>query len=320
MTESIRDTTDSPCCFRSIKGPGVRLIWEITSRCNLDCVHCFVDKDAPEIDTETALAVIDEFPTLPVRKVMFTGGEPFLRDDMFVLLEAAAAQQVLVDVTTNLTYLDVADVSRLRDLGIDEITTSLDGPEPVHQRIRRSTSCYGKLAEAITFLEGSGVAVDIVCVAQRANADVIRETIDTASALGAASITISGFNSQGAARSKAGTCSLNNEQLVSVRTQIEGARAHYGDSFPIRTVGLLKRFGSTAACPVEDIMAINSRGEAQSCLLAPVPPDERFDIRMGLSDAWNALDRGYCCAQSGWADPLVVDAPTSGDDGRHVVE
>lgn len=297
---SVRRSEDSPCCFRAVRGAGVRVIWELISKCNLDCAHCFVDHVDYGIGTEQALAVIAEFPSLPVAKVMFTGGEPFLRKDLLQLVEACLAQGVLVDITTNLSLVDDTKVAALAALGLPEITTSLDGPEAVHDTIRGKAGQFREVVDRVGKLRAAGIAVDLVCVAQRANAEHLGETIDIARAIGASSITISGFNRQNAARERAARVELLPGQLAVAEAQITAARARHGAGFPIRTVGLLQCFTEPVPCPIEGIVGINARGEINHCLLAPTPPELRGDVRTGLHAAWASLNRDHCCSEAGW--------------------
>ena len=124
----------------SVASLGRSLDIELTRRCNLRCDHCFVGwsrdwhTDLPE---EIAAAIIDEgaglFPTLH-----FTGGEPFAYRALFELIERGIARgydHVLVN--TNGTFLSDDTVTRLVPFRDHlRLTVSLDGPEPVHDRVR----------------------------------------------------------------------------------------------------------------------------------------------------------------------------------------
>lgn len=294
---SVRRSQDEACCFRSITGNGLRVIWEVTTRCNLKCAHCFVKADSQSVTTAEALRVITEFPLIPVNKVMFTGGEPFLRPDLPLLAEACLSQGILVDIATNLTLMTPEMIRVLRQMGLPEVTTSLDGPQPVHDAIRGASGNFHQVTQAMSQLREAGIAVDLVCVAQRANADFIGETIAIAHSLGASSITISGFIPRSVALGNRRRVELLPGQLADIGRQIEAARNHYGEKLPIRTVSLLKRFEAPAPCPVQNLIGIDARGLVSNCLLAPVPASLRADMRSGLRATVATLNRDYCCAQ-----------------------
>ena len=91
--ESLRITEDVQCRYRALQKNGVRLIWELTGRCNLHCRHCFAAvasagaSSARELTTKQAFSVIDQFRELPVAKVMLTGGEVMVRKDLECIVE-----------------------------------------------------------------------------------------------------------------------------------------------------------------------------------------------------------------------------------------
>lgn len=298
--ESVRDSTDSECCFRPVRGGGLRVTWKITSACNLDCAHCFVPRGPLGPTTEEALRVIAGFPALGVRKVMLTGGEPLIRKDALKLVDACLSAGALVDLNTNLTLARPATISALREAGLQEVTTSVDGPAEIHDSIRGAPGNFKVVTRAISRLVAAGIKVDVVCVAQRANAAVVGETITTAQSLGACSVTISGFNHQGPAKEKGHVVELLPGQLERVRDQVLAARERAGADFPIRTVGLLRRFEGPVPCPVSDLIAIDADGMVSGCLLAPVPAAKKSDVRVGLCGAVAAIDRRFCCSAGGW--------------------
>lgn len=297
---SQRASVDSPCCFRPIRNGGVRVVWELISKCNLDCVHCFVPHTDYGPDTATVLRAIAEFPSLPVRKLMFTGGEPFLRKDLLDLVEAALAQGALVDITTNLSLVDDRVIERLARLAPFEITTSLDGPPAVHDRIRQAPGNFAHVTTTMRKLREAGIEVDVVCVAQAGNAAHLGEVADIAAGLGVSSLNISGFNHQKAAQARLRDCTPSAAQEAEITRQVIAARQRHGGQMAIRTVGLLDRFDGPAPCPIDDMIAINARGKVSNCLLAPVPEDELLDLSDGLQAAWQVLSRRWCCSQGGW--------------------
>jgi MoaA/NifB/PqqE/SkfB family radical SAM enzyme len=297
---SERKEVDSSCCFRRIRNGGVRVVWELISKCNLNCLHCFVPHTDYGIDTALALQTIDEFPSLPVRKLMFTGGEPFLRKDLLDLVEAAQRQGALVDITTNLSLVDESIIERLASLENVEITTSLDGPPETHDRIRKSPGNFAHVTSTIRKLRTTGIDVDVVCVAQADNASEISKVASIAADLGVSSLNVSGFNHQKAAGVNRDKCTPTASQEVEIAIQIREARNRYGNDMVIRTVGLIDRFEGPSPCPVEDMIAINASGKVSNCLLAPVPDSELLDLSGGLVAAWHALSRRWCCSQGGW--------------------
>ncbi|MGH7300464.1 MAG: radical SAM protein, partial [Candidatus Rokuibacteriota bacterium] len=73
---SVLQTEDQICCFRSITSAGVRVLWEITSACNLRCDFCLVEMKRKQVSLDQALGIADQLVEHGVDKVLLSGGEP----------------------------------------------------------------------------------------------------------------------------------------------------------------------------------------------------------------------------------------------------
>jgi len=110
----------------------------LTARCNLSCPYCCPANDEPvdRLDLPDQLALIRACCSLGVRSLRLTGGEPLLSDQLESLLEHVAVgrsdpddplyQLEEVAITSNGVLLDAQRVKRLRQIGLDRITISLD--------------------------------------------------------------------------------------------------------------------------------------------------------------------------------------------------
>ena len=119
-----------PIPAASLWAPPQTVFWDVTSACNLRCVHCYGTSESPspgELTTFEALRVLDEMAACGVEAVSFSGGEPLLRKD-FIELAAHAGRQGFksVGVATNGTLIDESMARRLRETGID-VQVSIDG-------------------------------------------------------------------------------------------------------------------------------------------------------------------------------------------------
>src|SRR5512136_631493 len=72
------------------------VVWNVTRRCNLACPHCYIDATSAaasgELTTDEARAMIDDLAAMGAPVLLFSGGEPLLRHDIFELAEHAASQ------------------------------------------------------------------------------------------------------------------------------------------------------------------------------------------------------------------------------------
>lgn len=79
---------------------------EITRSCNLNCKYCFLEKDNVEISKHTYFRLLDELIQLGTLTITFTGGEPFVRKDIFHLIEVSRKKGFKIGILTNGTLID----------------------------------------------------------------------------------------------------------------------------------------------------------------------------------------------------------------------
>jgi MoaA/NifB/PqqE/SkfB family radical SAM enzyme len=92
------------------------VVWNITRTCNLKCVHCYTDSEAKrypdELTTEQCKTVLDDLAAFKVPAVLFSGGEPLSRPDVFELAEYGRSLGLHVVLSTNGTLIDEAKAFR----------------------------------------------------------------------------------------------------------------------------------------------------------------------------------------------------------------
>jgi AdoMet-dependent heme synthase len=163
------------------------LQWHLTERCNMACSHCYQSgRDNREMDLaairETAREVsemvedwaqsysLDFAPSFNI-----TGGEPFLRTDLFEILELLAPLKWETHLLTNGTLIDFERAEQLRGL-VNGVQVSVEGPEVIHDAIRGSGSFEAAVA-GIRHLVNAGVAVSLNATISRLNADRLEELV-----------------------------------------------------------------------------------------------------------------------------------------------
>ncbi len=160
---------------------------ELTKRCNLDCLHCYVDHrpQQPELSTEELHELIDALADLGVLQIGFTGGEIFLHPDLWDLIEHARQRSFMVRLLTNGTRLTQADVQRLKELCIGEVHISVysDRPE-IHDEITRHPGSLEKSLRAIRWLREAEIAVVIKTPVLQINREDIKRVVHLAESLG----------------------------------------------------------------------------------------------------------------------------------------
>jgi radical SAM protein with 4Fe4S-binding SPASM domain len=123
--------------------PALRLVfWETTTGCNLACIHCRrleVSRELSRFDlsTEQSKGFIRSLPETGNPILVFSGGEPMMRPDLFELAETARDAGVITALATNGTMLDDATAKEVARVGFRRVSISFDGPDaPTHDRFR----------------------------------------------------------------------------------------------------------------------------------------------------------------------------------------
>ncbi len=116
-----------------------RLDLALTYRCNNDCPHCYNARERtfPELSTVQWKQVIDRAWALGIPHILFTGGEPTLREDLPELVAHAEANGQITGLNTNARRLaDVNFVKRLVEAGLDHVQVTVESNDPdIHNRM-----------------------------------------------------------------------------------------------------------------------------------------------------------------------------------------
>src|SRR5512143_634133 len=170
--------------------------WHLTEACNLRCRHCYQGErttggmSLPELKAVVAEVsdMIDDWSDAYgidfSRSMNITGGEPFLRPDLFAVLEEVRRRDFDIFLLTNGTLVDRARAMRLAELGVRGVQVSIEGPEPVHDSIRGAGS-FAASAAGIARLVDAGLAVTLNVTLSRLNASAMKEVVAFGSRAGA---------------------------------------------------------------------------------------------------------------------------------------
>ncbi|MCG2697787.1 radical SAM protein [Candidatus Parcubacteria bacterium] len=128
--------------------------WEITKRCNLFCRYCLTNcgPSAHEsLATSDALMAIKTMAELGCEKLMITGGEPFVRKDLFKLLEYSRKKNFSLGLLTNGFLVKEKIARRLADY-IDDIGVSIDGLSSQTHNFARGEKSFQRASRFIAIL------------------------------------------------------------------------------------------------------------------------------------------------------------------------
>ncbi|MFP5232042.1 MAG: TIGR04053 family radical SAM/SPASM domain-containing protein [Acidobacteriota bacterium] len=153
--------------------------WEMTQACGLACRHCRAEAVSTphpnELTFEEGKNLLRQIAAFknPTPHLVFTGGDPLRRADLFHLIDEARSLGINASITPSATAdLTVEVLSRLKDHGIDSFGLSLDGSTAArHEAVRGVEGCFGWTIAAAKAAAGLGVPIQV-------NTLVAEETVD----------------------------------------------------------------------------------------------------------------------------------------------
>ena len=167
--------------FSKDKKPVV--VWNMTQRCNLKCVHCYahaVDPSTHEdpISTDKAKEMIDDLAQFGAPVLLFSGGEPLVREDLVDLAKYATAQGMRAVISTNGTLITKSKARELKEVGLSYVGISIDGNEEVHDKFRGVKGAYKKALQGVENCKAEGLKVGLRFTINKRNAVEIPHLFD----------------------------------------------------------------------------------------------------------------------------------------------
>lgn len=174
------------------------LFWESTIRCNLSCAHCrrVEENEAVDSDMTTAQAkqLIDQLAGVGKQQnfmpiLVFSGGEPLCRNDIFELISYAKEKTLLCALATNGTLINSAIAKKIKDADIERVSISLDGAtSEVHNKLRKLQGSFEAAVSGARCLRKCGVPFQINMTMTRYNVHQLDDIFILAENLGAIAV------------------------------------------------------------------------------------------------------------------------------------
>ena len=172
--------------------PPLRLVaWEVTRSCNLACKHCRAEAHLEpypgELSNAEAKALIDTFPETGDPIIIFTGGEPLMRADIFDLAAYAGSKGLRCVMAPNGTLVTREKVRLMREAGISRCSISLDGTDAAaHDLFRGMEGAFEAALQGIAYLKEAGIEFQINSTVTKKNLHDFKRIFHLAESLGAA--------------------------------------------------------------------------------------------------------------------------------------
>ena len=157
---------------------------QITSRCNLNCQHCFtssrIQSNNGELNNDKFLSLVDQIVDQRTKALSITGGEPLLRKDLVLrILERLNGHPAVTTLNTSGWFVNMKMAKKLKEAGLQKVQISLDSHEPkTHDRFRGMKGSHTRAMRAVVNCVKVGLKTLIRTTITPFNFDSMPEILD----------------------------------------------------------------------------------------------------------------------------------------------
>ncbi|MDZ7665429.1 MAG: 12,18-didecarboxysiroheme deacetylase [Desulfotignum sp.] len=141
------------------------VVWNMTQRCNLKCVHCYARSEDISYDNELtqdqAIAMMDDLADFGVPVLLFSGGEPLVHPRLVEYAQYAVSKGMRAVISTNGTLITREKAKKLKEIGLSYVGISLDGLESTHDMFRGVPGSFKRAMAAIDHCQAAGIKVGL---------------------------------------------------------------------------------------------------------------------------------------------------------------
>jgi MoaA/NifB/PqqE/SkfB family radical SAM enzyme len=252
--------------------------YSFTRLCNLKCRHCYSNggtKGENELSPDKAKDVVKQVAEAGSRIIIFDGGEPLMRDDIYELIRLAKSLGLNTVLGTNGTLITPSVAGKLFDAGLDHCAVSIDGAtQGTHEWLRGVEGCFEKAVNGARLIRKAGIPLQINTCLHSRNQHELQDIIRLAESLKADTVQL--FLYVGAGR---GSRDIMPPSLPS------DAFENVESSITLRMIGTTQQRGSRCCTAADKVCCILNDGTVYPCMLLPVPLGNV--TQSTLSDIWN---------------------------------
>ena len=170
--------------YHSDSGKGPIIVYNCTNKCNLNCLHCYSKTGlTSELNTTQAKELLRQLAEIKCAVVLFSGGEPLERADLFELLDFSHKLGLRTVLSTNGSLIDSKIAKKLVSSGVSYVGISIDGNQKTHDEFRCIEGSFTKAVDAVKFCKDAGLKTGLRFTITRRNFNQIREVFSLAAQL-----------------------------------------------------------------------------------------------------------------------------------------
>jgi MoaA/NifB/PqqE/SkfB family radical SAM enzyme len=249
-------------CKMNIKNSMKKVVFEITSSCNLRCNHCFYQQSNEFITNcflrkKKAFALIDKFKKSGIKKLVLTGGEPTVHPDFIEIAKYAKKNIPKATLCTNGVIENIKLKRAVIDLNFDTYTISIDScKENNHDEFRGRKGAFKKVISFAKLLNKNNKNLSIHIALHQNNIDHIEETIDFCRQFNCEIVVGSIYYEK---------LGFNDKIIDDYQKKIQGFKNEYLSDKDIILVGFCKYCESEQCLDQKQVFTVDSHGQLVSC-------------------------------------------------------
>jgi radical SAM protein with 4Fe4S-binding SPASM domain len=174
----------SPMRFSGAGQHAPVMIWNVCMHCNMKCPHCYaaaVAEPSPsDLTHEEGLRLLEDLASCGVRVVIFSGGEPLMREDLIDLIRHARSLGIAPQLSTNGVLIDEEVAARLAEAGVAYVGVSIDGLPKFNDDYRGLEDGHAKALRGLRYAKAAGMKTGLRMTLSRRNVDQLPAMIDVA--------------------------------------------------------------------------------------------------------------------------------------------
>src|SRR5262249_8344888 len=166
------------------------VIWEVTQACDLACVHCRASampgRNPFELNTQEGRTLLDEVRRFGAPMMVFTGGDPLKRPDIYELIRHSVSIGLRTNITPSATPLLTGPaIETFKACGVSRMAISLDGPEAAtHDTFRGVPGVFDRAIFALGHAQKIGLETQLQTTVTRRNLNTLAKIADLAATFG----------------------------------------------------------------------------------------------------------------------------------------
>jgi radical SAM protein with 4Fe4S-binding SPASM domain len=150
----------------------------------MSCPHCYAvaafERSPDDLSTEEAIRLIDEMASCGIRVLIFSGGEPMMRDDLYTLIAHAKRAGIMPQLSTNGVFIDEEAAAKLAEAGIFYVGVSIDGLPAFNDEYRGLEGGFEAALRGLRCAKAAGLRTGLRMTLTQLNFVQLHPMLDTA--------------------------------------------------------------------------------------------------------------------------------------------